>query len=60
MTSREVEQSNARALEAAMAVAELSATEFQWVFDPDYDPASVSPPRNYERVIEDYPRVDAS
>jgi predicted metal-dependent hydrolase len=60
MTSREVEQSNARALEAAMAVAELSATEFQWVFDPDYDPASISPPRNYERVIEDYPRGDAS
>ena len=60
MTSSEVEQSNARALEAAMAVAELSATEFQWVFDPDYDPASVSPPRNYERVTRGLPTSRAS
>ena len=56
MTSREIEKSNARALEAATAVGELSAAELLWVFDPDYDPAAVSPPRDYERVLDNYPR----
>ena len=60
MTNSEIERSNARALEAATAVAELTATEFQWVFDPDYDPAAVSPPRDYERVLDSYPRAAAT
>ena len=60
MSSNDIERSNALALEAATAVAELSATEFLWVFDPDYDPATVSPPRDYERVLDSYPRAAAS
>lgn len=60
MTTNEIERSNARALEAATAVAQLTATEFQWVFDPDYDPATVSPPRDYERVLDSYPRAAAT
>jgi predicted metal-dependent hydrolase len=60
MTETEREQSNARALDAAMAVQALSTAQQQWVFAPDYDPATVAPPRDYERVLDDYPRAGAA
>jgi uncharacterized protein len=60
MTPDERERSDARARDAAMAVAALSERQMQWVFQPDYDPAAVPPPRDYERVLDDYPRPAAA
>jgi predicted metal-dependent hydrolase len=51
VTDAEREASNTRALDAAMAVQALSDAQRQWVFQPDYDPAKVAPPRDYERVL---------
>jgi hypothetical protein len=41
----------------AAALATLSAEALEWVYRPDYDPSAVPPPRNYQQVLDDYPRA---
>ncbi len=57
MSDDEREASDQRALEAAAAVAALSAEAREWVYQPEYDPSAVAPPRDYERVLDSYPRA---
>jgi predicted metal-dependent hydrolase len=62
MTSEEQATYDARATEAEATFAALCAERLQWVFDPAYDPSAIAPPRDYERVLRDYPgaETDAS
>jgi uncharacterized protein len=55
MTPDQVARSEERSLQAALALGSLSEGPMQWVFRPDYDPARVPPPRDYERVLTNYP-----
>jgi predicted metal-dependent hydrolase len=58
MTQEQRDASNARASEARAALSALLEAQMLWVFEPDYDPAAVAPPRDYERVLGDFPRAD--
>ncbi len=60
MADEEREASDQRALEAAAAVAALSAEAREWVYQPDYDPSAVAPPRHYERLLDSHPRAQVA
>jgi uncharacterized protein len=56
MTPDQVARSEERSLEAALALAAMTEGPMRWVFEPDYDPAGVPAPRDYEQVLTTYPR----
>jgi predicted metal-dependent hydrolase len=57
MTDVEVAASQERELAAWTAMGEIHGERLQWVYDPDYDPATIADPRDYEAVLRRYASV---
>jgi uncharacterized protein len=54
MNAREVEASVAREQDAWMGLVTSAGDALGWVYERDYDPADIAPPRDYERVLAQY------
>jgi uncharacterized protein len=54
MSPDELEASQAREMDAWIAMGEASAEGMTWVYQEDYDPGKVAPPRDYEALLAPY------
>ena len=54
MAPEEEETSNARAAEAADAIANATGKRMLWVYERDYDPATIDTPRDYDAILTRY------
>jgi hypothetical protein len=54
MTEDQVAASVEREQAAWLAVGAASADALQWVYRPDYDPAKIATPRDYDAILRRY------
>jgi predicted metal-dependent hydrolase len=54
MSPGELEASLAREQQVYLTIGAASAQSMLWVYEPDYDPATIVAPRNYETILARY------